>query len=121
MNDDTFACTWERDLHQAGVEVHPVSTAVTVGSSWLDPQVVGRVLAAYRRIRSPDHSALALLTPRERDVLQQVGLGKTNAEAATALNVSEATVKSHLGHVLTKLDLRDRPAAIVFAHDNGLA
>jgi DNA-binding NarL/FixJ family response regulator len=104
-----------------GEDIVRATTTVARGSSWLDPQVVGRVLAAYRRIRSPDHTALAILTPRERDVLQQVGLGRTNAEAATALHVSEATVKSHLGRVLTKLDLRDRAAAIVFAHTNGLA
>jgi DNA-binding NarL/FixJ family response regulator len=104
-----------------GEDIVRATTTVAQGSSWLDPQVVGRVLAAYRRIRSPDHTALALLTPREQDVLRQVGRGRTNAEAAAALNVSEATVKSHLGHVLTKLDLRDRAAAIVFAHNNGLA
>lgn len=104
-----------------GEDIVRATTTVAQGGSWLDPQVVGRVLAAYRRIRSPDHTALALLTPRERDVLRQVGLGRTNAETATALNVSEATVKSHLGRVLTKLELRDRAAAIVFAHNNGLA
>lgn len=104
-----------------GEDIVRATITVARGSSWLDPQVTGRVLAAYRRIRSPDHTALAALTPRERDVLQQVGQGRTNAEAAAALHVSEATVKSHLGHVLTKLDLRDRAAAIVFAHTNGLA
>ncbi len=106
-----------------GEDIVRATTTVARGDSWLDPQVVGRVLAAYRRIatRSPDTAALDTLTPRERDVLREVGRGATNAEAAAALHVSEATVKSHLGHVLTKLDLRDRAAAIVFAHQNGLA
>jgi DNA-binding NarL/FixJ family response regulator len=63
---------------------------------------------------------MARLTPREVDVLRQVGLGATNAEVAATLYVSEATVKSHLGNILSKLDLRDRAAAIVFAHGHGL-
>ncbi|MGH2604089.1 MAG: response regulator transcription factor, partial [Dehalococcoidia bacterium] len=64
--------------------------------------------------------ALQRLTRREGDVLRLVGRGATNAEVAAALCISEATVKSHLGHILTKLDLRDRAAAIVFAHSHGL-
>jgi DNA-binding NarL/FixJ family response regulator len=106
-----------------GEDIVRATTTVAGGGSWLDPQVVGRVLAAYRRVAGPataDRAALESLTPREHDVLRQVGLGATNAEAAAALHVSEATVKSHLGHVLTKLDLRDRAAAIVFAHRNSL-
>lgn len=105
-----------------GEDIVRATTTVALGGSWLDPQVAGRVLATYRRIatRTPDRAAVETLTPREQDVLRQVGLGATNAEAAEALHVSEATVKSHLGHVLTKLGLRDRAAAIVFAHNNGL-
>jgi DNA-binding NarL/FixJ family response regulator len=100
-----------------------VRAVVTVagGGSWLDPQVVGRVLAAYRRTAKPRPAGadpVATLTARELDVLRQVGAGATNAEVAAALHVSEATVKSHLGRVLTKLGLRDRAAAIVFAHTN---
>jgi DNA-binding NarL/FixJ family response regulator len=106
-----------------GEDIVRATMTVANGGSWLDPQVTGRVLAAYRRIapRAPDRAALDQLTPRERDVLSQVGRGATNAEAAAALHVSEATVKSHLGHVLVKLGLRDRAAAIVFAHRHGLA
>ena len=93
------------------------------GGAWLDPQVTGRVLAAYRRSaerRGRDDTRLAGLTGREHDVLRLVGRGATNAETAAQLCISEATVKSHLGHILTKLDLRDRAAAIVFAHDHEL-
>ena len=106
-----------------GEDIVRATTTVANGGSWLDPQVTGRVLAAYRRLAPhlPDRGVLDRLTPRERDVLSQVGRGATNAEAAAALHVSEATVKSHLGHVLVKLDLRDRAAAIVFAHRHGLA
>ena len=99
--------------------VRAVST-VASGGSWLDPQVAGRVLVAYRRVVRVRPDGLGQLTARELDVLRQVGAGATNAEVAAALHVSEATVKSHLGRVLGKLGLRDRPAAIVFAHTHGL-
>ena len=106
-----------------GEDIVRATITVAEGNSWLDPQIVGQVLDAYRRNSGRDQrdrALVALLTDRERDVLHQVGQGKTNAEVAAALFVSEATVKSHLGNILTKLDLRDRPAAIVFAHTNGL-
>ncbi|MDA8371174.1 MAG: response regulator transcription factor [Nocardiopsaceae bacterium] len=106
-----------------GEDIVRATTAVAQGGSWLDPQVVGPVLDAYRRVahrHERDRAAGERLTPRERDVLRHVGRGATNAEVAAALHVSEATVKSHLGNILTKLDLRDRAAAIVFAHDHGL-
>ena len=106
-----------------GEDIVRATITVAEGNSWLDPQIVGQVLDAYRRNsgrHQRDRALVALLTERERDVLHQVGQGKTNGEVAAALFVSEATVKSHLGNILTKLDLRDRPAAIVFAHTNGL-
>jgi DNA-binding NarL/FixJ family response regulator len=106
-----------------GEDIVRATTTIAEGGSWLDPQVTGRVLDAYRRIAGShqrNRAALDQLTQRERDVLRQVGLGATNAEVAAALYVSEATVKTHLGNILTKLDLRDRAAAIVFAHNHGL-
>jgi DNA-binding NarL/FixJ family response regulator len=97
---------------------------VAEGGAWLDPAVTGRVLATYRSATpvGDDGAAerIAELTPRERDVLRLIGRGATNAEIAESLFVSEATVKSHIGHIFTKLDLRDRAAAIVFAFDHGL-
>ena len=63
---------------------------------------------------------LEQLTARERDVLRLVGRGSSNSDIASALFVSEATVKSHVGHIFTKLGVRDRPSAIVFAFDHGL-
>lgn len=106
-----------------GEDIVRATATVAEDGSWLDPQITGRVLAAYRRIAGThqrDRTKLDGLTEREQDVLREVGRGATNAEVAERLHVSEATVKSHLGHVLTKLDLRDRAAAIVFAHDHGL-
>ena len=106
-----------------GEDIVQAVTTVAGGGSWLDPQVVGRVLATYRRVaaaRPAGPDGTDQLTSRELDVLRQVGAGATNAEVAAALHVSEATVKSHLGRVLTKLGLRDRAAAIVFAHTHGV-
>lgn len=108
-----------------GEEIVRAARTVAGGGSWLDPQVVGQVLDTYRRVAARHGAtgpkAADLLTGRERDVLREVGQGATNAEVATALYISEATVKTHLGNILTKLDLRDRAAAIVFAHTHGFA
>jgi DNA-binding NarL/FixJ family response regulator len=95
---------------------------VAEGGAWLDPTVTARVLAAYRSttpIRS-DGTRVIGLTDREREVLALIGRGLSNTEIAHDLSISEVTVKSHVGHIFTKLDLRDRAAAIVFAFDHGI-
>ena len=104
------------DLHQA-VRV------VADGGAWLDPAVTGRVLAIYRSATPPPagrDAGLDALTAREREVLALIGQGKTNAEIAAELFVGEGTVKTHINHVFTKLQLRDRAAAVVFAFDHDL-
>jgi DNA-binding NarL/FixJ family response regulator len=69
----------------------------------------------------PDRgSALARLTDREREVLTLIGEGRTNAEIARELFVGEGTVKTHINHAFSKLDLRDRAAAVIFAYENDL-
>ncbi len=95
---------------------------VAAGDSWLDPAVTGRVLSGYRQtpavgVSEPRHD---VLTGRELEVLCAMGAGRSNAEIAADLYISELTVKSHIGRIFTKLDLRDRPAAIVYAYDHGL-
>jgi DNA-binding NarL/FixJ family response regulator len=63
---------------------------------------------------------LESLTPREHEVLDYWRAGHSNGEIASALTVSEATVKSHIGHMLMKLDVRDRVQAVIFAYESGL-
>ncbi|WP_054814505.1 response regulator [Nocardia arizonensis] len=96
---------------------------VAAGGAWLDPSVTGRVLSAYRSVRpatSPADSRLGELTAREYEVLELIGRGRSNSEIAARLGISEVTVKSHVGHIFGKLDLRDRATAIVFAFDHGV-
>jgi DNA-binding NarL/FixJ family response regulator len=95
--------------------------AVAGGDGWLDPSVTARVLALYRRHQPARADAAAELTPRETEVLRCVAGGLSNREIAERLFISEPTVKTHLGHILAKLGLRDRSSAIVFAYHHGLA
>lgn len=97
--------------------------AVAGGGAWFDPSVAPRLLATYRTVVAPSRREarrLDELTEREHDVLVLMARGATNAEIAAQLFLSEATVKTHIGKVFTKLDSRDRAAAIVFAYDHGI-
>ena len=90
--------------------------AAAKGQSLLDPAVADIVMQEL--LRGGKHSAE--LTERERVVLRQLALGRTNAEIATALVVSEETVKTHVGNILTKLQLAHRTQAVVYALKKGL-
>ena len=97
--------------------------AVAAGDSWLDPAVTGRVLSSYRNsapAAPADDRFVDALTPRELEVLRAIAIGRSNGEIAADLVISELTVKSHIGRIFTKLHLRDRAAAIVYAYDHGL-
>ena len=104
-------------------DLHRAVSVVAGGGAWLDPAVTGRVLAIYRSAPPPRAGrdpALDALTSREREVLALIGQGKTNTEIAAGLFVSDGTVKTHINHLFTKLQLRDRAAAVVFAFDHDL-
>lgn len=95
---------------------------VAAGEALLAPSITRRLIeeVTTRRTRKPRSSAVEALTPREREVLEQVSDGKSNAEIAAELFVSEQTVKTHVSSMLAKLALRDRAQAVVFAYENGL-
>jgi DNA-binding NarL/FixJ family response regulator len=104
-------------------ELIAAARAVAGGAAWLDPKVAPRVLRAFRTNVRPhlaEAARVAELTDREHDVLRHMARGATNAEIAAALIVSEATIKTHVGAVFSKLGVRDRAAAIVFAYDHGI-
>jgi DNA-binding NarL/FixJ family response regulator len=100
--------------------------AVASGDAVVAPSTTRRLLSSLAHqlprsnSRDDDHPRLQLLTPREREVMIAVSRGLSNAEIAEALVLSEATVKTHVGRILAKLDLRDRVQIVVFAYDQGL-
>jgi DNA-binding NarL/FixJ family response regulator len=96
---------------------------VARGDALIDPAVTRSVIARFARLPEPsgDQGArLAELTPREREVLVLLARGRTNAEIARELVVSEGTVKTHVSRLLLKLDLRDRVQAVIFAYEAGV-
>ena len=95
---------------------------VAAGNSLLDPTVTGRVIGRFSQagLGVARSERLDVLTERERDVLEQVARGLSNAEIASELFVGETTVKTHVSNLLSKLGLRDRVQAVVFAYEHGL-
>ncbi|MGH3186529.1 MAG: response regulator [Streptosporangiaceae bacterium] len=96
---------------------------VAAGDAVVSPRVTRRLLEEYAHVVPPSgdqYPQLAALTDREREVLVLVARGLSNAELAATLYVSEATVKSHVGRILSKLGLRDRVQVVVLAYESGL-
>jgi DNA-binding NarL/FixJ family response regulator len=94
---------------------------VAAGDTLLAPAVTRRLVERFVKRPSPGATdELTELTERELEVLQHVGRGLSNAEIAGRLYLSEATVKTHLTRILSKLGLRDRVQAVVFAYETGL-
>ena len=93
---------------------------VAGGDALLSPAVTRRVLAAAARSPVADPRRLAGLTERERDVLAQVGTGRSNAEIGAELHLSPDTARTYVSRLLTKLDARDRAQLVVIAYETGL-
>ncbi|WP_329141162.1 response regulator transcription factor [Streptomyces sp. NBC_01476] len=103
--------------------------SVAAGDAVVAPRITRRLLEHFaHQLPSPGGDAdaagsearLARLTAREREVLTAVGRGLSNTEIAAGLHLAEATVKTHLGRILVKLELRDRVQAVVFAYETRL-
>jgi DNA-binding NarL/FixJ family response regulator len=103
-------------------EVLAAIRAVHGGDAVIAPSTTRRMLDELVRARRPDPdlAALAPLTRREREVFLEIVTGYANPEIAARLHISEATVKTHVGHIMTKLGLRDRIQIVIFGYDHGL-
>jgi len=102
--------------------VHAVRV-VAAGDALLSPGITRRMIeqfAARRPRPARDAGVLAQLTDREREVLMLVAQGRSNREVGAELFISDHTVKTHVGRLLTKLGARDRVQLVIFAYDNGL-
>jgi DNA-binding NarL/FixJ family response regulator len=96
--------------------------SVAAGDALIDPSITRRLIQKFVQVTRPgaaDPPQLAELTPRERDVLRQMAQGLSNAEIAERLVIEPGTVKTHVGRILMKLNLRDRVQAVVLAYECG--
>ena len=96
---------------------------VAAGDALLSPSVTRRLLGAFARLgapRAPTRTRVEQLTERETEVLTLIAVGLSNAEIAEELVVAEQTIKTHVGRILAKLQLRDRTQAAIFAYETGL-
>jgi DNA-binding NarL/FixJ family response regulator len=97
--------------------------AVAGGDSVVAPSLTRKLMEAYlhdTKAVAPADPRLATLSEREREVLEAIGQGATNAEIAERFVLTESTVKKHVGRVLAKIGARDRIQAVIYAYDNGL-
>jgi DNA-binding NarL/FixJ family response regulator len=109
--------------HTRAADLTAAVRAVAFGEAVAAPSVTRRLIEHFvgnPASRPRDTARLDVLTPREREVLTLVARGLTNTEIATALHLSEGTVKAHVGRILSKLDLRDRIQAVITGYQTGL-
>ncbi|BAG23825.1 MULTISPECIES: response regulator [Streptomyces] len=108
----------------SGVELAEAVRIVAAGEALLSPEITKRLIAEFSRLststKRPTQVRIDELTHRETEVLALVAQGLSNAEIAGELVVAEQTVKTHMGRILQKLQLRDRTQAAVFAYETGL-
>jgi DNA-binding NarL/FixJ family response regulator len=107
----------------SAAELSDAVRVVAQGDALLAPSVTRRLIAEFARMgapRGPDGRRAEGLTERESEVLGLVARGMSNAEIAAKLVVAEQTVKTHVGRILMKLELRDRTQAVVYAYETGI-
>jgi DNA-binding NarL/FixJ family response regulator len=111
-----------KDTHPG--ELLAAIRVVAAGDALLSPKVTRTVIAEFanrpERAATVDEGDLAFLTDREREVLMLIGRGLSNAEIAEALTIGAATTKTHVSHILAKLNARDRAQLVVTAYETGL-
>lgn len=106
-------------------DVEPDELAMAIrkaaqGEAVLDSRVASRIVQELQGLRQDDVNPFTELTDREFEVLRLIAAGKSNAEIAETLVIGESTVKTHIGHILKKLQLGDRTQAAVFAWQRGV-
>ncbi|MGH3823441.1 MAG: response regulator transcription factor [Pseudonocardiaceae bacterium] len=109
--------------HVIPAEIAAAIRAVVAGGSWLDPSVALRLIDKFNtppELRTPKPAQMNELTPREQEVLILLAQGLSNAEVGTQLHIAEATVRTHLARVMSKLDVREKAQAVIAAYQNGL-
>jgi len=107
----------------APTEITTAIRAVAAGDAWLNPTVTRRLIekfAAQPETSAPTPARMAQLTDREKEVLTLLAQGLSNVDVARKLSLSEATVKTYLAHVMTKLGVREKAHAVIAAYQSGL-
>ncbi len=106
--------------HSTPDELAAAVRVVAAGDALLAPSVTRRLVEDFARVQPVVPITPAHLTPRETDVLRHVARGLSNRQIAVELVLAEQTVKTHVSNILTKLDLRDRAQAVVYAYEAGV-
>jgi DNA-binding NarL/FixJ family response regulator len=94
--------------------------AAAAGDALVSPSVTRRLLTEFAKVRPRENPRMATLTERELDVLREMAQGLSNSEISARLFISEGTVRTHVTHLLSKLNARDRVQAVVLAYESGL-
>ena len=109
--------------HAIPAEIAAAIHAVVEGGGWLDPGVARRLIDKFNTppdLRTSTPAQIAELTPREQEVLILLAQGLSNTEVGTQLHIAEATVRTHLARVMSKLDVREKTQAVIAAYEHGL-
>src|SRR5262249_43250724 len=110
--------------HVIPAEIAAAIRTVAAGGAWLDPSVARRLIDKFNSSpeekRTSTSVQLPNLTPREQEVLILLAQGLSNADVGTRLNITEATVRTHLARVMNKLDVREKAQAVIIAYQAGI-